>query len=234
MTFPQVLDRWLRRVTSEIVKIFIPGAAALLIFDMNFGIFQGEFTLEQATSINGVLGYYADRLEAGSPSQLTYILTMGFMTYFLGYFLYSSSKYFSGPQKMRVFLRAGEHPVTLDMEVPAAVRSFLNLKPEEFSRGREICLSVVEASGLNGELHALENRTSMFRSFGYLFSLMALVDIALFLISFDFSSLTMKLCMVILNLVFAFLFFKGQEECSARWRDQLASEAIVAANRLGR
>lgn len=234
MTFPQMLDRWLRRFSSEVVKIFIPGAAALLLFDMNFGIFQGEFTLEEATSINGVLGYYADRLEAGSASHLTHYLAMGFVVYFLGYFLYSSSKYFIGPQKMRMFLRAGENPGTLNMEVPTAVRSFLSLKDNEYTRGREICQALIEASGLNGELHSLENRTSMFRSFGYLFSLMALLDVALFMISFDFSSLTMKLCVVILNLVFAFLFFKGQEEASARWKEQLSSEALVAANRLTR
>ncbi len=233
MTFPQLLDRWTRRFCSEFFQIFLPGLAGLILFDVNFGLFQGEFTVSDMTNVNTLLVYYADKLDMTGTQKIPYYIALFFMVYLLGYFLNASSKYFMGPRRWRMFLRAGEADDNLSMSIPPSVAAKIGAVPGDLaaSGGREICQALVESEGLAGELHSLETRAGLYRSLGYLFCLMAVVNVSLFAIAFDFSNLVLKMCIVILNLVFAFLFFKGQEEASNRWKEQLAAEALVAVMR---
>jgi hypothetical protein len=202
---------------------------------LNFGLFQGEFTSADVTNVNTVLVYYADKLEMTGTHQTPYYVALFFLVYLLGYFLNASSKYFMGPQRWRVFLRAGEADDTLSMSIPPSVAAKIAAAPGDLiaSGGRELCQALVESEGLAGELHSLETRAGFYRSMGYLFCLMSVVNLSLFAVAFDFSNLILKMSIVILNLVFAFLFFKGQAETSTRWKEQLAAEALIAVMRRG-
>jgi len=235
-TIVGLLDHWLRRIMRELYLVLIPGIAGLILLDINFGIFQGEFGIEDLTNINTVVLYYADKLDVTGHQQFPYIIVMLMMVYFLGYFLSSSSKYFVGPKRFRVLMSVKEAQDELHMPLPPSAAQFLSVKAGDLpdNAGAEACQALIDASGIPSTSGAFENRSGLYRALGYLFFLLALFDLALFMIEFDFTSMIMKFSICILNIVFSFLFFKGQEENSLRWKEQMSAEALVAIKQLSK
>ncbi len=233
-TFPAFFDRWLKRLGQDFALYILPGLAALILLDLNFGLFRGEFSLEDVANFNTMILYYVDKLDLTGQQQMLYAIVTFFVVYFLGYFLHSSSKYFVGPRRFRLFLSVKEAEDELRLPLPAAAMSWLGGPAAGLpdNAGTETCRAIVDASGLPSHLQTLETRCGMYRNLGYLFSLMVLVDIGLFLVAFDFSDMLIKACTVILNLVMAFLFFKGQEESGKAWKELLIAETLVALQRL--
>lgn len=229
-----MVDRWVRRACQELCQIIIPGIAALLLMDMNVNLFRGEFTMEDMANINTVILYYVDKLDLTGQQQVPYGLVFIFFVYFLGYFLHSSSKYFIGPQKFRGFLSVKGVEDIPHIPLPPSAENFLNAKPGDLQAltGEEVCQTLIETAGIPSRLATLENRSAMYRSFGYLFTLMMLLDLGLFAVAFDFDDVILKISVLIINVVFAFLFFKGQEESTQEWKEQLSAETLIAVNRM--
>ena len=233
-SFSQNISMWVHRIVREFFLIILPGLAGLLLMDINFGVFRGEFTIQDVVNFNTMVVYYVDKLDLTGHQQIPYGLVMFFVVYFLGYFLHSSSKYFVGPKRFRVFLKVKDTEDEITLPLLPTVKNFLNVQEGDIphNAGAEACQALIDASGIPSLLSSYENRSGLYRSLGYLFFLMALMNIALFLVEFDYSSTIMKFSIFLLNIVFAFLFFKGQEESSLRWKEQMCAEALVAVNRL--
>ena len=233
-SFSLTFSTWMRRIIKEIVLIMIPGLAALLMLDINFSVFRGEFSIDDLVNFNTMVIYYVDKLDLTGQQQIPYNVVMFFVIYFLGYFLHSSSKYFVGPKRFRVFLSVKEAEDEITMSLPPSAKSFLKVQEGDLPEGAgaETCLALIDASGIPTQVSSFENRAGFYRSLGYLFFLLILIDLGLFVVAFDYSSIIMKISMFLMNIVFAFLFFKGQEETSVRWKEQLSAETLVAVNRL--
>lgn len=229
-------DMWLRRIIREMLLIFIPGLMALILIDVNFGIFRGEFSLTDLVNFNTLVVYYVDKLDLMGEQHIPYAAVFLMIIYILGYFLHSSSKYFVGPKRFRIFLNVKDAEDELHMPVPPAAAAFLNAKDGNVpaDAGAEVCQALIDTSGIPSQVSSYENRSGFYRSMGYLFSLLALLNICLFLVAFDFDATLLKVCIAIFNVVFAFLFFKGQEETSHRWKEQLSAETLVAIKQLSK
>lgn len=233
-SFSQLISTATRRLSKESFLILLPGVAGLLLIDVNFGIFRGEFTIEDVVNFNTMVVYYVDKLDLTDTQQIPYGLVMFFVVYFLGYFLHASSKYFVGPKRFRLFLKVKDTEDEITLPLTPTVKEFLQLKEGDLphNAGAEACLALIDAAGIPSQVSHYENRSGLYRSLGYLFFLLALMDVALFLVAFDYSQMMMKFSICLINIVFAFLFFKGQEETSMRWKEQICAEALVAVNRL--
>lgn len=229
-SFTQFLSICLRRIMKDLFLILIPGVAALIMLDINLGIFRGEFSIEDLVNFNTMIVYYVDKLDLTGSQQIPYGLVMFFVVYFVGYFLHSSSKYFVGPKRFRVFLSVKDAEDEISMVVPPTVKDYLQVQDGDLpvNAGAEACQALIDASGIPSQVSSFENRSGLYRSLGYMFCLMALIDLSMFLIEFDYSGVVIKLSVFLLNLVFSFLFFKGQEESSMRWKEQMSAEALVA------
>jgi len=235
-SFTQYLSTCVHRILREFFLIILPGIAGLMLIDINFGIFRGEFTIEDVVNFNTMVVYYVDKLDLTGHQQIPYGFVMMLVVYFLGYFLHSSSKYFVGPKRFRVFMSVKNTEDEITMPLSPTVREFLNVKEGDLplNAGAEACQALIDASGIPSQVSSYENRSGLYRALGYLFFLMGLMDIAMFLVEFDFNSSIMKVSILLMNIVFSFLFFKGQEETSMRWKEQMCAEALVAVNRLKR
>lgn len=233
-SFSLIFSTWMRRVIKEIVLIMIPGLAALLMLDINFSVFRGEFSIDDLVNFNTLVIYYVDKLDLTGQQQVPYSVVMFFVVYFLGYFLHSSSKYFVGPKRFRIFLSVKEAEDEITMSIPPSAKNFLKAQEGDIpdGAGAETCMALIDASGIPSQVSSFENRAGFYRSIGYLFFLLILIDLGLFIVAFDYSSIIMKLSMFLMNIVFSFLFFKGQEETSVRWKEQMSAETLVAVNRL--
>ena len=231
-----IIDHWVRRIVGSLSVIFFPGLAALFLIDLNANIFRGEFGLSDLTNFNTVVVYYVEKLDIAGQQTLLYAAVMGLLVYLTGYFLYSSSKFFAGPQRFRRLFQVGDCDETPHLELPPSALAYLQAKPGDLlpGSGEETCQALVDAACLPSRLPSLERRTALYRSMGYLFSLMVLMDLGLFLVSFDFGDIIIKCSLVICNLTLAFLFFKGQQESAQTWKEQLSGETLVAIARLQR
>ncbi len=231
-----IIDHWVRRISRNLTVIFFPGLAALFMLDFNANIFRGEFGLAELTNFNTVVVYYVEKLDIAGQQTLLYSAVMGLLVYVVGYFLYSSSKFFAGPNRFQRLFQVGECEEAPRLALPAHALAYLHIKAEGLVPGssEETCQVLVDAAMLPSRLPGLERRSALYRSMGYLFSLMAVLDLGLFLVSFDFNDIVIKSSLLICNLTFAFLFFKGQQENVQTWKEQLSAETLVAVARLQR
>lgn len=231
-----IIDHWVRRISRNLTVIFFPGLAGLFLIDFNANIFRGEFGLSDLANFNTVVVYYVDKLDIAGQQTMLYTAVMGFLVYVMGYFLYSSSKFFTGPQRFRRLFQVGDIEETPQLELPPSALAYLKAQPGDLvpGAGEEACQALVDASCLPSRLPGMERRTSLYRSMGYLFSLMVLLDLGLFLVSFDFADIVVKCSLIICNLTLAFLFFKGQQESARTWKEQLSAETLVAVAKLSR
>jgi hypothetical protein len=223
---------WLTGLTHNVGTIVVPGVCALFLFDLNFNIFRGEFSLEDITNFNTVVMYYVEKLDISGQQSTLYAVVMAILVYLTGFFLHASSKFFTGPHRFHSLFQVGEFINEPSLEMPGAAKNLLNLGPEAPTDGTSICMSIVEASSIPSKLPALERQCGFYRSMGYLFCLLLLVDIGLFVVAFDFTDLVLKICLVVMNIVFAFLFFKGQSDVIKHWKAQLQAETLVAIHQM--
>ncbi len=230
----QIIDHWFRRLCLSISIIILPGIAGVFFVDLNTNVFRGEFGMSDFANFNSLVAYYVERLDLSGQQALLYGVVMTLLVYAFGYFLHSSSKFFAGPRRFRSWFQVGETDNAPELELPPSAAAYLQMKEGDLinGAGEDTCQALVTASGINSQLPSLERRVGFYRAMGYLFSLMVLLDLCLFLVSFDFLDITIKASIVIANLTFAFLFFKGQEESANKWKEVLSAETIVAVAKL--
>jgi len=230
----QIIDHWLRRVCLSISIILLPGIAGLFFIDLNINVFRGEFGMTDFVNFNALVLYYVEKLDLVGQQAMLYGVVMTLLVYAFGYFLHSSSKFFAGPRRFRSWFQVGETDNAPELEMPPSATAYLQIKEGDViaGAGEETCQTLVVSSGITSQLPTLERRVGFYRAMGYLFSLMVLLDLALFLVSFDFLDITIKVSMIIANLTFAFLFFKGQEESANKWKEVLSAETLVAVAKL--
>ncbi len=229
-----IIDHWLRRICFTISVILLPGIAGLFFVDLNTNVFRGEFGMTDFVNFNALVVYYVEKLDLAGQQAILYSVVMTLMVYVIGYFLHSSSKFFAGPRRFRSWFQVSDTDSAPDLEIPPSAQAFLQMKEGDIvaGAGEDACQALVCSAGINSQLPSLERRIGFYRAMGYLFSLMVLLDLCLFLISFDFLDITIKASMVIANLTFAFLFFKGQEESAKKWKEVLSAETLVAVAKL--
>lgn len=226
----QIIDQWCRRLGNSISLVFLPGIAGLFFIDLNTNVFRGEFGMTDFVNFNALVVYYVEKLDLAGQQTILYIVVMALLVYIFGYFLHSSSKFFAGPRRFRSWFKVEDADNAPHLELPPSALTFLQLKEGDLvsGAGEDACRTLVTSSGISSALPSLERRIGFYRAMGYLFSLMVLLDLCLFLVSFDFLDITIKGSIVIANLTFAFLFFKGQEECGNKWKVTLSAETLVA------
>jgi hypothetical protein len=226
----QIIDQWFRRLCNGLSLIFLPGIAGLFFVDLNTNVFRGEFGMTDFVNFNALVVYYVEKLNLADQQTMLYTTVMALMVYAFGYFLYSSSKFFAGPRRFRSWFKVSDTESEPHLELPPSALAFLQMKDGDLvtGAGEDACRTLVSTSGIASALPSLERRIGFYRSMGYLFSLMVLLDLCLFLVSFDFLDITIKGSIVMANLTFAFLFFKGQEECGHKWKETLSAETLVA------
>jgi hypothetical protein len=232
----QFLDNWISRLFLTFSAIIFPGIAGIFLIDLNASIFQGEFGLTEITNFNTIVIYYVERLDLVGQQQMLYTVIMGLLVYILGYFLHSSSKFFASPKRFRQLFQVTAEDNAPHLEVPPSAQALLQVREGDLIAGAgvEVCQALVSSAGLLSRLPSLERKLSLYRSMGYLFSLMVIFDLAVFVVAFDFRDIIVKASVIIGNLTFAFLFFKGQEEVAHRWKETLAAETVVAAAHIRR
>lgn len=230
----QIIDQWFRRLSSTLSLVLLPGIAGLFFVDLNTNVFRGEFGMTDFVNFNALVVYYVEKLDLAGQQAMLYSVVMILLVYIFGYFLHSSSKFFAGPRRFRSMFKVSDTDGVHHLEMPPSAISYLQLKEGDLvtGAGAEACQALVNSSGIASQLPSLDRRIGFYRAMGYLFSLMVLLDLCLFLVSFDFLDITIKASMVIANLTFAFLFFKGQEECANKWREALSAETLVAVSLL--
>jgi hypothetical protein len=226
----QIIDQWFRRLCNSLSLVFLPGIAGLFFIDLNTNLFRGEFGITDFVNFNALVVYYVEKLDLSQQQTILYTVVMALLVYAFGYFLHSSSKFFAGPRRFRSWFKVADTESTPHLELPPSALIFLQVKEGDLipGAGEDACRTLVISSGITSSLPSLERRIGFYRAMGYLFSLMVLLDLCLFLVSFDFLDIIIKASIVIANLTFAFLFFKGQEECGNKWKETLSAETLVA------
>ncbi len=226
----QIIDQWFRRLCNSLSLIFLPGIAGLFFIDLNTNVFRGEFGITDFVNFNALVVYYVEKLDLADQQTMLYTVVMALLVYAFGYFLHSSSKFFAGPRRFRSWFKVTDTDSAPHLELPPSALTFLQMKEGDLvaGAGEDACRTLVTSSGISSSLPSLERRIGFYRAMGYLFSLMVLLDLCLFLVSFDFLDIIIKASIVIANLTFAFLFFKGQEECGNKWKETLSAETLVA------
>ncbi|MBY0516374.1 MAG: hypothetical protein K2P81_05670 [Bacteriovoracaceae bacterium] len=233
-SFAHLLQSWVSSALISLGTIIFPGICALFLIDLNFNVFRGEFSFEDMINFNKMVEYYVAKLDVAGQETFLYIAVMAMIVYLLGYFLNSSSKFFTGTHKFHRLFQVGEYIESPTMTLPVTAKNFLNLQDDDLISGaeEELCQSLIASSDIPSKLGSFERRSGLYRCLGYLFCFMVLLDIGLFVVAFDFEDIVLKMCVTVFNIAFAFLFFKGHQENVSHWKEQLNAETLIAVKKL--